>query len=492
MAAAKKKKKMLRVLLLLLVVAALGAVYFLIDGRDETGLDALPTPTTAPTTENLVLCTLSAEDVTEVSFENDKFSATVLKLEDETYTLKGEPDFPLNQTKAKHVFDNLFKEAEILLENADLSVYGLTEPALRITATDKNGATFHLNVGNRVGTASENKYYACLDNETTVYCVPATLYVPYCLEKAEWIRLEVLPDIDATMIVGLEISNGEHDELALYHNGGIGDTDANPNTGNWRMEEPYSNLLGLNETAVTELIGQYTGISFSDPVDYKTENFALYGLEQPTKTLSIIYEVASALKDEMLKQRMTLHIGNKTDDGYYYVNLKGSQLVYTMKESNVEKLISVEADDLVEKRFALLYIYTVSELEVEMGDVRHLYELQHENAVDESGATINKSSTFFVDGVQVSEDAPSFNTFYTNFLNPKANHVIPEDTQVEGEPFLKLRYKRTEEKYEDFLMEYFPFDDSFYAVRINGVMMYAVDKRAVDTLMEEIQLYAPQ
>ena len=163
-----------------------------------------------------------------------------------------------------------------------------------------------------------------------------------------------------------------------------------------------------------------------------------------------------------------------------------------MKESNVEKLISVNADDLVEKRFALLYIYTVSELEVEMGDVRHLYELQHENVVDESGATINKSSTFFVDGVQVSEDAPSFNTFYTNFLNPKANHVIPEDTQVEGEPFLKLRYKRTEEKYEDFLMEYFLFDDSFYAVRINGVMMYAVDKRAVDTLMEEIQLYAPQ
>ncbi len=489
MAAAKKKKKSLRLLLLLLVVIALGAVYFLIDGSKGENLDTTPTPTVAAENSKLVLCTLTQEDVVKVSFENDHFSATVAKQEDGTYLFEEEPDFPIDQTKAGHVFNNLFKESELLLENADLSVYGLTEPALRITATDKNGDAFCLNVGNKVGTASENAYYACFDNETTVYCVPATLYVPYCRQKAEWIRLEKLPDLTTENIVGVEITSTEFDNLAVYHNGGIGDADANPNTANWRMEIPYSNLIGVSEENVTQMIERYTGISFSDPVDYQPENFALYGLEEPGTVVSVLYETDSAFSDEKLKQRLSLNIGDKTDDGYYYVNLAGSDLVYTMMENSVKKLTEVDADALVEKRFALIHIHSISELEVEMGDTKHLYELKHETVTDENGATSVDKTVAIVDGVTLGEEDSNFNTFYTNFLNPKANRVIPEDTAVEGEAFLKLRYKRTDASYPDYFMEYFPLDESFYAVRINGVMMYAVDQRAVDALMEEINLY---
>lgn len=492
MAAMKKKNKFLRLLILVLVVAALGATYFLIDGEEEDNTDILPTPTTAVASKKLVLCTLSQEDVVKVSFENDHFSAAVVKQEDGTYLFEEEPDFPIDQTKAGHVFNNLFKESELLLENADLSEYGLTEPALRITATDKNGTVFSLNVGAKVGTASENAYYACFDNETTVYCVPATLYVPYCREKAEWIRLEKLPDLTTENIVGVEITSNEFGNLALYHNGGIGDADANPNTANWRMEVPYSNLLGVSEEKVTETIERYTGISFSDPVDYRTENFARYGLDEPDTVVSVLYETDSAFSNEKLKQRLTLNIGDKTDDGYYYVNLAGSALTYTMMENSVKKLAQVDADTLVEKRFALIHIHSVSELEVEMGDEKHLYEMKHETVTDENGAETVQKSTFVVDGVELSEESTDFNSFYTNFLNPKANYVIPEDTVVEDEAFLKLRYKRTEPSYPNLVMEYFPLDESFYAVRINGVMMYAVDRRAVDTLMVEINAYVPE
>ena len=40
-------------------------------------------------------------------------------------------------------------------------------------------------------------------------------------------------------------------------------------------------------------------------------------------------------------------------------------------------------------------------------------------------------------------------------------------------------------------MEYFPYDNSYYAVRINGVVMYAVDKRDVDTIINGIKAYVP-
>lgn len=492
MAAAKKKKKTLRLLLLLLVVAALGAVYFLMDTGADEGIDELPTPTADATQSNLVLCDLSAEDLVKVRFENDTFSATVIRKEDGTCYFEEEPDFPINQTKANHVFDNLYKECELLLESADLAEYGLTDPALRIIATDKNEKTFTLNVGSRVGTVSENKYYACFDNETTVYCVPATLFVPYSLEKTAWIRLETLPDLTTTNIVGIEITSEEFGNLALYHTGGIGDADANPNTANWRMEIPYSNLLGLSEEKVTETIERYTGTSFSDPVDYKTENFALYGLENPGTVISVLYETDSAFSDEKLKQRTTLNIGDKTDDGYYYVNLAGSSLVYTILESSVKKLAQVDADSLVEKRFALIHIHSVAELEVKMGDITHLYELEHEMVADDNGAETVQKSIITVDGKLLPEESTAFNSYYTNFLNPKANRVIPEDTAVEGEPFFTLCYKRTDASYPDLYMEYFPFDDSNYAIRINGVVMYAVDKRAVDSLMQTINEYVPE
>ena len=122
MAAAKKKKKSLRLILLLLVVIALGAVYFLIDDSEGEELEITPAPTMAAENSKLVLCTLSQEDVVKVSFENDHFSATVAKQEDGTYLFEEEPDFPIDQTKAGHVFNNLFKESELLLENADVAI----------------------------------------------------------------------------------------------------------------------------------------------------------------------------------------------------------------------------------------------------------------------------------------------------------------------------------------------------------------------------------
>ena len=124
-----------------------------------------------------------------------------------------------------------------------------------------------------------------------------------------------------------------------------------------------------------------------------------------------------------------------------------------------------------------------------MGDTKHLYEMTHKELVEGDSST--RESTFVADGVPVNNESSEFNTFYTYFIKPQASFVLPADTKAEGEPVLTLRYKRTDPAYEDLFMEYFPYDDSFYAVRINDVMMYAVDKRDVDALMKGINEYVP-
>lgn len=489
MAAAKKKKKSLRLLLLVLVVAALIGVYFLISG-EEAPLDEKPGEVTQTADKSVAICPLAKENITKISFENQKFSATVIKQADGSFVLEEEPDFPLNQIRAEILFGNIVAKADgVVAEDAELSVYGLDNPTVRIVATDKNGGEYRLNVGDKIGTVSKNGYYACIDGQNTVYQIPASLYAYFNLEKTAWITSETLPKIDTATIVALEIESEEFGDLALVHTGAVGDGDGNPSTGNWRMEKPYSNVLSVSETPVTELIANYESFSFNNPVDYKKENFAQYGLAEPVTKLTLTYEVSSDLTSDLLKKKLSLNIGNQLENGDYYVNLAGSDLVYTMTGANVRGLVDVNADEMVEKRFSLIFIYTISELEVEFGDTRHLYEMTHEDVTDESGTSTTKKSAFVVDGVPLSEDSTSFNTFYTYFVKPTASFVLPEDMQPEGEPILTLRYKRVDPAYGDLFMEYFAYDDSFYAVRINGVMMYAVDKRDVDSLMKGVNEY---
>lgn len=491
MAAAKKKRKSLRLLLLLLVVVALVGVYFLIGGEDET-LEENSGEVTQAADNSVVLCPFTADEIVKVSFENPKFSATVVKQADGSYVMEEEPEFPLSQTKAQIMFGNVCGKADnVVVENAELSVYGLESPVVRVVASDKNGKEYRLNVGDKIGTVSKNGYYACIDGQTTVYQVPASLYVYFNLDKATWITTETLPEIDTAAIVAVEIESREFGDLALYHTGAVGDGDGNPNTGNWRMEKPYSNVLSVSEVPVTEQITNYASFSFNNPVDYKKENFAQYGLEEPVTKLTLTYEASSALTTDLIKKKLVLNIGNQLENGDYYVNLAGSPLVYTMTGANVKGLVDVDADSFVEKRFSLIYIYTISELEVTIGDSVHLYEMTHRDAENAGNSNIIKESSFVVDGVQVSEDSSSFNTFYTNFVKPVASFVIPADTQAEGEPLIALRYTRTDAAYGDLLIEYFPYDDSFYAARINGVMMYAVDKRDVDNLIQSINEYVP-
>ena len=491
MAAAKKKKKSLRLLLLLLVVAALVGVYVLIGGEDEISEDGTAEVTQAADT-SVAICSLAAEDIVKVSFENPKFSATIVKNSDESYVMEDEPEFPLNQIRAQILFGNVVGKADaVVAENAELSVYGLDNPSVRIVAADKDGNEYHLNVGNKIGTASKTGFYACIEGQTTVYQVPASLYTYFNLEKADWITTETLPEIDTTTLVAIEVESSEFGNLKLVHTGATGDGDGNPSSSNWRMEQPYPNVLSVAEAAVTELLVNYSGFSFNSPIDYKKDNFALYGLEEPVTVLKLTYETSSNLTTDLLKKKVVLNIGNQLENGDYYVNLEGSSLVYTMTGANVRGLVEVDADNLVEKRFSLIYIYTISELEISFGDEKHLYEMTHETIEDEENGTSTTKSSFVVDGVQVSEESTSFNTFYTNFVKPQASFVLPVDTAAEGEPVMTLRYKRTNSAYGDLFVEYFAYDDSFYAARINGVMMYAVDKRDVDNLMQAISGYVP-
>ena len=489
MAAAKKKKKTLRLLLLVLTVAVLIGVYFLLGGETEP-LEENSGEVTQAADTSVELCPLTPEEIVKVSFENPKFSGTVIKQDDGTYVLEEEPEFPLSQIKAQVLFGNVSGKADcIVAENAELSVYGLDDPAVHIVATDTNGNEYRLNVGDKIGTVSKTGYYACIDGQSTVYQVPASLYVYYNLDKTTWITTEDLPQIDTATIVAIEIESEEFGDFALYHTGALGDGDGNLSTGNWRMEKPYSNVLSVADTPVTDQLVNYASFSFSTPVDYKKENFALYGLEEPVTRLTLTCEVSSELTTDLVKQKTVLNIGNRSENGDYYVNLGGSSLVYTMTEANVKGLVALDADSFVAKRFALVLIYTISELEVTMGDTTHLYEMTHVEIEGEDGTT--RESTYFADGVKVNNESSSFNTFYTYFVNPEASFVIPADTKAEGEPILTLRYKRTDPAYGDLFMEYFPYDDSFYAVRINGVMMYAVDKRDVDNLMQGINEYVP-
>ncbi len=494
MAGKRKKKQTLTLLILLLIVIALGGLYWYLSTREEPEDEEEDTTTEAVIT----ICPLAEEDLTEISFTNAEYSASVTLLENGTYILNQDEDFPLNQTKAGYVFSYLDTTATSLIaESGDITEYGLDEPQITIRAKAVDGGEYTLYIGSRVGTASKTGYYAKVEGSEAIYLVPATLYTYYAYTEKDLIAFENTPSIDTTTITELSVESESFGSYAMQYSSALSEVNTGLVMSNWIITSPYDTWMEGDDDSITTMLGNYETFSFTQAVDYRTENLSLYGLDDPSATLHIIYTteetVSGATVDDedivtVITNEYTLYFGDQNESGLYYVKQNASDRVYLMTEANVQKLLDIDEDEMLNPYINLIYINTLSDMTItfDSGEIKAV--MLYETTTDDEGNTTTENAGYVVNGVTLTDDT-AFTILYQVVIGAKMNGVLPKGTKADTETLLSLKFNRTSESYRDTLIEYKSYDNNNDAVCINGVAVLTIDKRDVEAMIKELEAF---
>ncbi len=223
------------------------------------------------------------KSLTSISYNNNGTTLSFIKQSGKWYYTKNKK-YPITQSSLESLASTFQKvEAVRELKNADaLSDYGLDKPTYTVSVKDKTGKSMTYYIGNATG---EN-YYVTYGDKSKIYTVSS----------------------DITSSLSYSLDN-------------LIETDTFPTLSTGNLKKVLVTQNGKTKT--------YTS---------KQKNLVKYGLDKDSRiTVDITYKDTDTKKTK----NVVLYIGKKdSDQKNYYVQLKGSHMVYLSDKDVVKNILN--------------------------------------------------------------------------------------------------------------------------------------------------------
>lgn len=491
--AKKKKKKTLIFLLLAMILLLIG---YLVVVQINNKKDAKE----EEEDNSVNILTLEEDSISKIEYSNETGGMTLIKDNDIWYK-EDDQSYPINQTKVQNMISSISSiSSERLVGNNldDLSEYGLDKPLIKITVTEEDGNTTVLSIGTKLVTG--DGYYFTMNGEGTVYTVDTSIYTSFSVSDTQMIAIEDAPSITSDYITGITINKKDGDDFVLSKE--TEDTDSS-DTNPWSIVKPYSKTIKADSTSVSDYLSNFTSITFSECVDYNADNLKKYGLKNPAAEITVSYYEESSTEDtsEVEDSETTedtdndsdstirtdyeykLYIGTQTDDGYYYVKPEDSNRIYLMEQSTVEAMITVNPYDYVSKIINLTNIETLDSMDIVAGGEKYELKIERTTTTNEEDEE-EVVSTYYCNGNEVEED--DFKSFYESFLSLSIGGEATKETKDSSDSITITLHKNTGDIKES-VIQFLPYDDSFYLVNNEGMDNFITEKRPVEDLLTILQ-----
>ncbi|WP_276929864.1 DUF4340 domain-containing protein [Herbinix luporum] len=492
----KRKKKNLLTLIFLVVMLGLMSgfyVWYLNKNKDRGE--------TASEDDSLILATMDPDLIERIHFKNDE-ADMILILEDDTWVTEADKERPIKQNYVDNmisIIDEVKAERIVDEKPEDLAQYGLVSPYASLKATQSDGKSVTLLLGDEV--SGGQGYYAKLDGNDTVFIVP-TLYGTYLsYSDVSMTQVDNGPSLTSNDIYHIEVlkKDGEdfeliYDEDSKYHKAGT------PLL-SWAVLKPFEEPYSADSSKVSEVISNFTRFYFLSCVDYKGEDLAKYGLEDPTASILVEYyeqheeELDEPQKDPDTGEEITtktvteeksfkLYIGNLNDKGDYYVRKDGEAAVYTMEAEDVDAMLQVDAFSILSTFISIYNIETVDRIDIDISGKPYTMEIKREVTTDSEGNEETKAS-YYYNGKEVEED--TFKDVYQVMIGAKFDTQLKEEVSLkELDPILTISY-HLEDSDKTYTSKYYPYDESFYIADNGGPIIFKADKRRIDQIIKTIE-----
>lgn len=248
------------------------------------------------------------KSLTSISYNNNRETLSFEKDRNKWYYSKNKK-YPITQSSLENLASTFQKvEAVRELKNADaLKDYGLDKPTYTVRVKDKSGKSVIYYIGNATG---EN-YYITYGDKSKIYTVSS--------------------DIASGLSSSL-------DDLIT--------TDTFPTLSTWNLKKVLITKNGKTTTYTSKkknldgIAGGLGVFTFGDCQNYYASQSDLkkYGLDSDSRiTVDITYKDTDTKKTK----NIVLYIGKKdSDEKNYYVQLKGSHMVYLSDKDVVKNILN--------------------------------------------------------------------------------------------------------------------------------------------------------
>jgi hypothetical protein len=270
----------------------------------------------------------SADSLTRISYTDGSDIMTFV-YEDDTWYYDDDHEIPIKQGSLSNLSSAITGLTAVreIEDHDELSDYGLSSPQYEVSYIDNDGNEHTLHIGDATG----DDYYAYLDEEDTVYTIGSTLIDKLQFDLSNLVENDTVPSINSSNLTKVEVT--ESGEATSY-------TDSD---------------------SLTQLAGGFGTLSLTNPVSYDVTDSELeeYGLTDDQKiTVKATYtnsassdsdtdssdeeEGSDADSDE---ETFTVYLGKETSDGYRYIMVDGSKMVYEITTELASNMMSVDDTD---------------------------------------------------------------------------------------------------------------------------------------------------
>ncbi len=294
---------------------------------------------------------------------------------------------------------NIFASCEItntiIKENADLTEYGLDNPASTITYTLANGETHKLTLGN--ATPSGDNVYCMLDNNGEVYTT-YLIKLTKCSNQVLDVLDKQITSITDTDVASVRFVRAE-DQVDVTVNGTTVPTaDGSSTQFGWEFTKPFpaeaSGEFG-------NLMDAIFALSVTSYAELNPSDFAKYGLDVPEYEFDI---TMNSGKQEKI-------ILSKDMGGIYYGYATSSPAIFTLSTQSITGL-QTPLLTMIEPYLAYEFISDVKKIDATFPEGSFSMEM----AVPENKKILDDESTVTVNGqsakVKNSDDRSYFALLY--------------------------------------------------------------------------------
>ncbi len=362
----KKVKKLLIIVtvLLLLVAAYFVITKFVIKKENKTDNNK----------DNVAVSQIGSENIVSFSYkceDTDFKEITLVKNSDNEWHYIEDDNFPVNQTYVTNMAKSISEvKAERIIsseEAGDLKEYGFDNPVVSISFEERDGTKHNYFIGNE-NTSTEN-YYFRMDGDSNVYQINADLKVMFMMGLFDLFDMEPFPKVEESSFREIDIKcQNQHmrvksviEDDAEEH---IGTNDYMEKDITWYAANGEEEYKKGNQITLQAMIDEMVDYAFFRAVDYKLDDSKKkkYGFDKPTAVINVKYQVLDETTAELVEvadgineiqcdtidKEYTLYIGKKSNDtdyaDDYYVNIEGSDKVYTMESSVLSRMVTLVPD----------------------------------------------------------------------------------------------------------------------------------------------------
>jgi len=238
----------------------------------------------------------------------------------------------------------------------------------------------------------------------------------------------------------------------------------------WDISIPYQSQVSVNTEELYDLLGTAALLGFEDAGEISFEDAGISG---STTSIFLAYNQEQGSADKGSAQptkARTILIGREDGQGHYYAAYKGLEQVMLADQSFVDLILNVEPYQYILKIPVLVSVDTIEKVQILYGEEQHIME--------------QRQNIWKMDDNEVSQE--DFHTFYGEILDVMLTGEREKIAEEERTPVLTVQYIRNMEQVSDIEVKYFPYDEQSMSVSVNGEENFLVDKKQVQTLLDNI------